>query len=271
MRIRYTDDGRKQYVLRQSWLNTFFNCPELGRRVAFDGLVDSGSDATAIGTALHAGAEHHLLTGASLAECVLVAQAAFMECVAEPGFKWVQVKSEVTALNYVRVCLEAWFHDVLPRLGAPVAIEHRFKIPLYETIDYDVLLSGAIDYVDDNGIIWDWKTANDADKYGKRKEWEHKRWSIQPTTYTMAWHHETGEYAPFIFAACLKGAERKPAQFVEIHRDETHWAWLLDQIPPIVALVESDMPQWPLRDQHVLCSPKFCPAWDDCKGKHVTM
>jgi hypothetical protein len=269
MRIVYDDQGRKTYVLRQSWLNTFFDCPELARQIAFEGLVDAGSDATSMGTGLHAGAEHHLNTGAGYEECLEEAKRAFIECTTEEGFRWVQVKSVDTALKYLEVCMFTWWRDVRPRLGKPVAIEHRFKVPLYTTDDYDVILSGTIDYVDDNGIMWDWKTANDADKYGKRKQWEHRRWSIQPTTYTYAWWWETGEYAPFIFAACLKGANAKDAQFVDVSRNEQHWDWLKRQMVPIVELAEANLSAWPLRDQHVLCSPKWCPAWDTCKGLNV--
>jgi hypothetical protein len=272
VRIATDENGRSTYTIHQSWLNTFFDCPELARRIAFEGLWDPGSDATAIGTALHAGAEHYLRNGgASFDDCYEAAVVAFRAEVALEGFRWVQVKSEATALNYLRVCLQTWFNDVLPRLGAPVAIEHHFKQPLYSTDTYDVMVGGAIDYVDDNGIMWDWKTAMDADKYGKRKQWEHKRWSIQPTVYNYAWWKETGENAPFIFAACLKGTQPKPAQFVQVDRDESHHAWLRAQIVPIVEQTLADLSQWALRDTHVLCSPKWCPAWDTCKGMHVTM
>jgi len=270
VRIATEDDGRTRYTIHQSWLNTFFDCPELARRIAFDGLDDSGSDATAIGTALHAGAEHYLKNGgASYEDCYEQAVIAFRYEANLPGFRMVQVASEDTALKYLGVCLRTWFNDVLPKLGSPVAIEWSFKIPLYERDDYTVYLGGAADYVDDIGIMWDWKTAMDADKYGKRKQWEHKRWSIQPTTYTKAWHHETGENVPFIFAACLKGAQPKPAQFVQVDRDESHWAWLQHQIDPIVQMARSDLTVWPMRDQHVLCSSKWCPAFSECKGKYV--
>lgn len=270
--MRYTtdDSGRRTYVLRQSWLNTYFDCPELARRDMLKQVPDNSTDATAMGTALHAGAEHHLKTGAPYHECLEMAEQAFMACTEEPGFRWVQVKSEATALAYLTNCLTAWWNDVLPKLGNPLVIEHNFQVPLYSTDTYEVTLSGTIDYVDDNGVIWDWKTANDADKYG-RKAWEHKRWSIQPTVYTYAWWIETGEYAPFVFAACLKAAGIKPAQFVHVHRNEDHWAWLRHQIEPIVAQVEADLRVWPVRDQHVLCSTKWCPVWDDCKGKMITM
>lgn len=271
MKIATLEDGRTEITMHQSWLNTFANCPELARRTAFDGLDDPGSDATAIGTGLHSGAEHHLLTGAAFDACYDMAVESFRHEVSLDGFQWVQVKNESTALTYLRVCLMTWFSDILPQLGTPVAVEHRFKVPLYEDDKHVVMLGGTIDYVDDLGLIWDWKTAMDADKYGKRKQWEYKRWSIQPTPYTYAWHHETGEYAPFIFAVTLKGAQQKPAQFVTVERNETHWAWMERQVRGIVTLWEAGLSEWPLRDTHVLCSPRWCPAWTTCKGKYVTM
>jgi hypothetical protein len=271
MRLEIAEDGTRTWVLRQSWLNTFFDCPELGRREAFDGLKSTGTDASAMGTGLHAGAEHHLLTGAPYAECLEKAIQAFMDATEEEGFRWVQVKSMDTAIQYIGVLLTTWWNDVRPKVAPPLVVEHRFKVPLTDYNGTEVLLSGTIDYVDTNGVIWDWKTANDAEKYGKRKSWEHKRWSIQPTTYTYAWHHETGEYAPFMFAACLKGNQPKPAQFLQVERNETHWEWLKAQARSIIELAEANLSGWPLRDQHVLCSPKWCPAWDQCKGALVTL
>lgn len=268
MKIRPLDDGRTEITFRQSWLNTYMDCPELARREAFEGLRSQDTDATAMGTGMHAGAEHHLGTGEGYKESLEAALTAF-EALA-PTLRWVQVKSVDTALRYVTTCFDTWWHDVRPLLGKPVGIEHSFNVLLWEDDQYVVRLSGTMDYVDDLGIIWDWKTANDADKYG-RKAWEHKRWSIQPTVYTYAWWVDTGEFAPFTFAAALKGATRKPAQFVTVVRDETHWAWLRTQLMPIIKMWEAGLDEWPMRDLHVLCSPKWCPAWDTCKGALVTM
>ena len=265
MRVTEGPDGTV-YTFHQSWLNTYMNCPEQARLDTHAGHTD----ATAIGTALHWAAEGVLRHGWGLAEARRQAVLMFTDLVNEDaGVRFVQVKTPDTAIAYLSSCVDAWWHDVYPCLGAPVAIEHEFSVWLDDYDGIEVRLGGTIDYVDDNGIIWDWKTAGDADKYG-RKAWEHKRWSIQPTVYTYAWHHLTDEYAPFVFAACLKGPQRKPAQFVTVERAEGHWEWLRKQIRTIIdqAHASPDGP-WPLRDQHVLCSPKWCPVWDQCKGKHV--
>lgn len=264
--------GRPFVTVSQSWLNEFFNCPELARRKALTGLKDGGTDATAIGTGLHSGAEAHLIHGLGFDACLEAAIASFRKEAQHPQFRYVQVGTEATAIKYLTTCFTSWWNDVRPKVGKPLAIEWPFKVLLYAEEHYDVYLTGVLDCVDDNGIIWDWKTANDAEKYGKRKHWEYQRWSIQPTAYDLGWFRETGEHATFIFACVLKGASTKPAQFVPVTRDDTHAAWLEAQIRPIMALVQA-LPQgpWPLRDQQVLCSPKWCPAWDDCKGKFVTM
>lgn len=260
------DDGT--YTIHQSWLNTYFNCPELARREMLGLVGHQETDATAIGTGLHAGVEHHLRTGSTYHEALKVAQDAFVECMKHPDARWVQAKNGSTALRYIDSCLQAWWSDIRPRVGRPVAIEESFKVQLTDRI----WLGGTIDYVDDLGLIWDWKTANDADKYG-RKAWEIKRWSVQPTAYTFAWCELTGETAPFIFAATLKGATPRPAQMVLVERGPAEWQWLAHQLEAIVDMREQqgvDAP-WPMRDQHVLCSPKWCPAWDVCKGSLVTL
>lgn len=268
MQVEALEDGRKEITLRQSWLNTFFNCPELARREAFEGLESVETDATAIGTAMHAGAELAVTGAYNYKSCLDYALSEFERLA--PEVRWVQVKRKDTALQYVQTCFDTWWADVRPLLGEPLGIEHTFNVVLWEDDDYVVRLSGTMDFVDDLSIIWDWKSAANADKYG-RNAWEHKRWSIQPTVYTYAWWVETGEVVPFTFAACLKGFTRRPAQFVTVTRDQTHWDWLGQQIRPIIDLWEADLKVWPLRDQHVLCSPKWCPAWDTCKGQAVTL
>lgn len=268
------DNGRKSTNISQSWLNTFFNCPELARREVFEQLESSGTDATAIGTGLHSAAEAHLKDGADYDQCLDAAVASFRHEVSLPGFRWVQIKSEDTAIKYLTTCVNSWWDGVRPQLGAPVAVEWKFKTLLFTRTDkgageLDVYLSGALDFVDDNGIIWDWKTAGDADKYGKRKAWEYERWSIQPTAYTLGWFRETGEYAPFTFAVVMKGAQPKEAQFLTVERDERHWAWLTRQVESVMDLAESRLSGWPLRDQHALCSERWCPAWSTCKGAFI--
>jgi hypothetical protein len=42
------------------------------------------------------------------------------------------------------------------------------------------------------------------------------------------------------------------------------------QVKQLVSMLAlPDGMSWPMNDQHALCSPKWCPFWDGCKGSHV--
>jgi hypothetical protein len=147
--------------------------------------------------------------------------------------------------------------------------EKRFILPFYEDQDRVIELSGAIDYVD--LIPRDWKTSGSGMGYEK---WELQRWNIQATVYTWAAMmlglvdpvpHSTGEHQ-FPFEFVVMGG--KAVKRVTITRTEADWSWLQDKVIRLAKLIESGLDPWPVNDNHALCSPKWCPAWDDCKGSH---
>lgn len=257
--IDVTDKG---YVFSQSWLNTYFNCPEQARLEMVGEMPRIESDATAIGTAVHSGIEC-VLGGATKLRGYDACIETFNDLAATPEFQWVQIKSQETAWNTIGRLWDAWCEDIHPQLPYVDHIEHKFEIPLGDRI----WMRGAIDAIDEYGHVWDWKTA------GRPYEaWEKERFAIQPTVYTAA-VAQMGEYEPrdaweFSYAVMLKGGKAS-TQVVTVRRTQAHWDWLAAQCASIVQLIEADLTVWPLRDQHALCSPKWCKAWDKCKGKFL--
>ena len=78
------------------------------------------------------------------------------------------------------------------------------------------------------------------------------------------------EFAIPTFAVVTKTPEPIADTF-DTTRTHGHAAWLLEQLRSFVAMREGmsvDVP-WPKNDQHALCSQKWCPAWDTCKGQHI--
>ena len=269
MKITHADDGRIVYTFRQSWIGSFLRCPELARREAFDpDFVSGGSDATAIGTAMHAGAEHNLRESATFDECLDKAVAEFDYETTLPGFRYVQVAKRETAITQVQNTLDVWYHQIRPKVGIPISIEDKFSVELYSDEHMVIMLNGTMDCVDDHGMMWDWKTANDKEKYGQRKAWEYQRWAVQPTVYTYAWYVLSGEIVPFTFAVALKGKPNQDAQFLAVDREQHHWDWLAEQLRSVINMYATmgEAGPWPLNDQHVLCSPRWCANWADCKG-----
>jgi hypothetical protein len=250
-------------------------CTERGRHSIEGTYPEDNTDATAIGTAVHAGIEHRLRSGASADICVGVALDEFAVISATPGFRWVKVKKAQTACRYIEVAVRSWFSDVLPKLGSPVWVEQDFNFVADERDGLQVRLSGTIDYLDSAHGLMDWKTAGDVRKYqgGYGGEgWKLKRWGVQPTVYTLAQHTLLGHTPPlpFTFVANTKGTDEWTWLGEEqgLVRDETHWSWLIEQMWSYVGLIRSGLAVWPKNDQHALCSPDWCQAWNDCKGKH---
>ena len=261
--------------LHQSWLEEYMLCPERARQQWFNEVVDGPTDATAIGTALHAGAEAYLTRRAAHVEDAYgFARSAFEVEMLDPDFKWIQVKKLETAMRRVDQALDNWFEGIYPQLGQPLIIEQEFRLPLGEFHGQDghtheVWLAGTIDFGDDTGL-WDWKTGKDGlKKYegGRFGEgWKLKRWGLQPIIY--CWAARQLELVPepnvFNFAAVAKDAWQIRVLPVERSSDDDLWLAQLTQ--NVVNMLTSQMAEWPKNDHHALCSPVWCPAWGTCKG-----
>jgi len=261
-------DGRTVYTFRQSGVGEFLLCNERAR-VNWLGLVEDGpTDATAIGTAVHAGAEA-ILRGMGPEYGLSVALDTLGQEWAHPLFRAVQTKGFVTAVRYVESCLQAWYEGVYPQLGEPLFIEHYFNLPFGEGPNgSEIRLAGTMDFGDHIGP-WDWKTAGDDRKYGN-EAWKLSRWAVQPTTYTWAVYElglTTVTPVTFTWAAMTKGS-RSNVQLVECQRGPADWAWLRSMLYGIAELHEANLSKWPVNDQHALCSAKWCANWSNCKGAY---
>lgn len=275
------DDGLTvmRYTFRQSGLNEYLLCPERARAQWHGEVEDTDTAEAAIGTAVHFAAEMFMRGDGPLgpSECLEAARELFRVLSRAPGFRWVKVKTEATAFRHIETCFETWLRDIEPRLGHAWGIELPFKLKFSEgrflTDDeqgyehVEIWLTGCIDFVDETGP-WDYKTTSRLDKYTK-DAWQLKRWAVQPTVYTWALH-KLGYFdttpIPFTYAAmCRTGG----STLLTVEREHWHWSWLEAQLWNIVAQDNAGLSQWPLNDQHALCSPDWCPKWATCKGLHV--
>lgn len=270
------DDGRWHHRFGASWVKTADLCPERARLEHEEKYVDIESDAAQVGTCVHTAIEtclHEQNEGEALDEATTVEifHDAFTEAVADPRFAFIKWKTEKGPRAFGEHCVQLWHRKVLPTLPLTAKLETRFVLPFYEDDTRVIELSGAIDYC--GGGLKDWKT-NGRDPY---EEWEYKRWAIQPTFYTWA-ANELGlilptddgyipsiDGIPFEFVVL----SRRGVQRFTVMRDMTHWAWLSDKLLAFAELIESGLDVWPKQDNHALCSPKWCPSWDECKGKHI--
>lgn len=256
--------------MRQSSLKDIDLCMERARRQMGGLMPKTGNDTNELGTAVHAAIEMSLdlmMDGQgplSLDGMNAVAQEVFYEASEVEGFVWAKAKSYTTVYERMGRCLRSWYTEVLPTLH-PAATELAWgPLVVYEDAERIIELTGCIDYIDAVEGPMDWKTTGRS-----WEKWEHERWDIQPTVYTwalaMLGMSRWGSPAPFTFHVFnTDGGYDK----IVVYRHAGDWAWLKERVLVVAKMIEAELPEWPLNDNHALCSPTWCPAFSTCKGKH---
>lgn len=261
------------HTFRQSWLGTYFECPEQARLVATHQYPTDETEAAAKGTAMHAAIQAVVERCAGYEEALQEGLDEFRRISAIDGFRWVKVKRESTCLAHIANGFRSWWDHVMPTLGASAWVEERFKFLFHEDEHRRIYLSGTVDYgafIDELFSLKDWKLSGNRDKY-TRDAWKLKRFGIQPTVYAAA-VYDAGLVpldvaVPFEWV-CMRPQGGKP-DVVPTTRSVADVAWLRHQCVSIAKSIESDLDIWPLRDQSALCSPDWCTAWSTCKGAVV--
>jgi hypothetical protein len=120
----------------------------------------------------------------------------------------------------------------------------------------------------DGDKIKDWKSSS----RGPYQPWEYKRWALQPTVYSWALAQADGYSSckpEFEYVVMFSPTKRAPegVQRFSVERGPEHYEWLKTKCTDIAQLIEVGLDSWPKNDNHALCSEKWCPAWDNCKGK----
>lgn len=277
-------DGKWVHTFRQSWLGEYMTCQERARRDAFEPAPRTENDAAGVGTVMHATiedcidammvADHY--TNAD--EAVEIFDGRWDRFITDNDVQWVKRKAR-GAQAYGRRMVTTFARDVLPSLH-PHAIEVPFgPLVLSDTPERVIRITGTIDYVDATLGLVDWKSA------GRPYEpWEKERWAIQPTVYDAAWRiigptHRNqwtdepyrGPYGEWRYVV-FPDTKRQPLQVVPLKRTVGHGEWLLAQLTDIAVQLERTLEgdTWTRNDQHALCSAKWCPYWDTCKGLYVS-
>lgn len=253
------DNGRWEHNFSQSFIGTFQKCPEQARASYFHELPRTETDSTALGTAVHAGIEYALYEKRDErdpdfddARDVLVNE---LDQIGE--WKYTKLSRE-NVYATAAFLLHTWFKDVLPEVE-PALIEHPFREFLYADEHREINVVGTMDCIDDDGRVWDWKTAS-----RPYEKWEKDRWAVQPTVYSLAMCD--AEMAPFRYCVlCYDGS----VQIMDIHRDFTHVDWLREQCSQIAWMIENEVNPWPYNDSGWWCGPRWCGLFSECKGKFI--
>lgn len=250
------------------------------------------TDAATVGTVLHATIEEELRNGAFDAEVNACGWAAgnFVATLEDYQARGCAYSMSTfgdmnRALQALHNLVASWYRSdertLLLSSTQPMHTEWQFDrkfadIPVKKfgkkAEDIPVYLAGTADLIWDN-MVWDWKSAG-----SEYRQWEKQRWDRQPDVYTWA-AHDAGLIVPdseglftFEFKVFVRKAAPCDVQTVTVRRSPNHWLWLGDIISRLVNLAYNmglDR-EWPLDDQHVLCSPKWCSYFDMCKGSRVS-
>lgn len=271
--MRLDNVDRRVYV-RQSWFGDYLICPERARYAIVQPSFRSGSDATAIGTGIHAGIEwalaHSTLMDIDLDQLCEYTQQQVADELAKP-VKRTKISDDADGIPVtVSAMMEAWYMDIAPTVGWGGEVERKFRYPsgMMAMNGYEIWFEGTVDYIDTNGVLWDWKTA--ARPYNGREKQER---SYQTTVYCQWAKVEglsSGDTQSFNYGVMVRQKSPK-AQVVQIERHQGHYDWLNRQVQTIVnnALLVSDQVSWPMNDQGALCSATWCDYWSICKGAVV--
>jgi hypothetical protein len=285
-------------IIHQSDIKHFVTCPDqfrASKNVQPGGDFDRDleirveTDAATVGTVFHTVVEHELLGNRfqRLADAERFARHEMVRLVDQYVAAGVEYRTESFgenggAVKTLEKLVGQWFGSEERKYWLAlvkdhpncIQVEHQFLVPFITNREgryKNVMLAGTMDVLDTyNHRIVDWKTSS-----RRYERWEKQRWDVQSTVYTFAAaqqnvldRHEDGYHFQFkVFNHKYNDPE---PQTVEVQRDIGQWGWLVQTVSHMIDLIESDLPRWPLRDDHALCGPRWCPVWNECKGMYVT-
>lgn len=271
--MRFDPENQRIYV-RQSWLGDALICPQRARYGLALPSMRRGSDATAIGTGIHAGIEGYLTGQYSDPETFLGNIRANVHAELEKDIKRTDISADPDKMNRcVDAMAEAWWDTIRPSVPLGGMVEHKFSCPtgMVASNGMAIWFEGTMDYVAPDGVIWDWKTSSRT-YYGKEKQSQ----AHQPTVYIASSRQlglipDTDEPSVFRFGVMVR-QETPKAQIVSVTRGPEQVAWLHRQTLSVVnaSVASWGSQDWMMNDQHNLCSAKWCDYWHLCKGAHWT-
>lgn len=262
------DKASGRVYVRQSWLNDMAICPERARYGLTHPEFRSSSDATIIGTSLHSGIEAVLKDGADYKKMQEVVRTDYRKLESQP-YKQTNINQAQIPL-LLNSMSKSFYETILPNVKLGGMVEHKFEAPLGVVVgDLAVWLEGTMDYVDPDGIIWDWKTSGRT--YSIK---EKQKSSIQASVYASACtalQLSPSYPVDFRYGVMVRNLQPK-AQIVSIIRTEAHNEWLKRFVLGALntAMTVGVDNHWIMNDSSTLCSSSWCSYWSICKGAFVS-
>ena len=279
------NEDRTEVWVRQSWLGDAIECAERGRFKSIRPDLDTTTgDQAASGTATHTAIE--LVLDGSIAPTypnieAAAKHAAFDLCDTEV-IVWDKLRGPAELAEQAAMCATVWLRDIYPHVPKGGRCEVEFAVSNVLTVHYDadtakpydvsIGLKGTADYVTDTEI-WDWKNVARTGKGTNWEPWKKQRYDHQSQIYdlaaTLGGFGEPFKPKRFVFGVVDKKTMK--GVIVPVHRTMYHHGWVLDKIERFVRLAVEygDDKPWPVTEDSWLCSPKYCPAYELCRGKFI--
>jgi hypothetical protein len=269
--VKIEEDNKRIYV-RQSWLGDTLMCMQRGKFQITHPEFRSGSDATIMGTAVHTAIERVLVGDVAPDRIAEVAQDSLEALMEEDNWKQTNIKPE-TMMPHTGLMAETWVRDIMPHVTFGGEIEYKFKVPTPASVQvgndlYEIWFEGTMDYLSPDGVLWDWKTSS-----RKYSQSEKQKQNVQSSVYAYAAVFNELSHFPVTFNfGVMTRANNSQGQIVPVQRTEAHGQWIVKQTASIVqsAMRIGRESNWPINDQHFLCSESWCSWWSICKGSHVS-
>lgn len=259
------NEKEKRIYVRQSWLGDMAICPERARLGHVRPDLRTGSDATIIGTSLHAGIESVLDNRSKEFGDMLEVVANEYKTLEKTNYKKTNIDEEKIPA-YLESMSLAFYNNILPNVELGGSVEHYFQAPLGIDINgYGVWLEGTMDYITPSGVIWDWKTSSRT--YNIK---EKQKSAVQPTVYAEA-AVQLGlcpDYPVQFKYGVMVRTETPKHQIAVVERTQQHGLWLRHLVRGAVtsALKTGYEDNWFMNDSSTLCSQSWCSYWNICKG-----
>lgn len=270
------DHETKTISVRQSWLGTALRCPERGRFAVVAPELDVTGDAAAAGTAMHSAIEDVLNERIDVPAIRTVAEHHAIELLNNEPIEFRSFTGADEMIHHAGNCAEAWATDLWPTVQ-PLGVtetEAKFEFPAFEHRDWSVWFEGTCDLVPAvANSLWDWKSSG-----SQWKQRDKQRADVQATIYSLAavngcfGHDDFMWPMYFNFGVMVRRKGPASGHVVTVQRTADHARWVERRVRQFVDMF-LDLgldTQWPALDDHFLCSKKWCPWYEMCRGEHIT-
>jgi hypothetical protein len=173
------------------------------------------------------------------------------------GWRWDDGDPEESVKKGFREIIPAISVDLLPTIR-PKYIEETVKVSYPSEIG-DFLVWGQLDLMDEDGVIWDWKTTKDKVSNRQKEGWfqfaHYAAFAVKMTDQPVT---------PIRKTFLVRGRKKKPIEIVPFELGPTHRDFFARQAATVWKAVKSGV--YPLITESWHCSEKFCSFFSGCMG-----